>query len=148
MKFKKNLTAVAQGIIDEDMLIDFDDSRDPHEFPPWYTQFLKLPEKKRLEMVNRALEKVKAEKPETYSFIDKFSCELVGVTPRIEYALCKSSEGDLDVTWVHGYALVTLLYWCADGGFGFFVNANLEFNDTVLNKVKGNEKQKLKGFTS
>jgi hypothetical protein len=72
----------------------------------------------------------------------------VGVTPRIVYTLADSSDGEsLDVSWIHSFSMTTLLFWCDQGQFGFFVNPNLDFNETVLNKVKGNPKTSLKGFT-
>ena len=133
---------------EDEMVIDTKESADPTEFPLWYQQFMKLDEKKRKEITKTALERIKQSKPDAYYFITRFKCKLVGVTPQIAYALDSSKEGDTEVTWIHGYSMPTLLYWCPAGRFGFFVNANLDYDETVLNSVKGNKKQGIKGFTA
>jgi hypothetical protein len=132
----------------ETVEVDYEESTDPHEIALWYQQFVNLPEKKRKEIAEKAMMKIQDAKPDTYQFIKKFKCELVGVSPRIEYSLVDRREGDLEGTWIHSFSLPTLLFWCPDGKFSFFVNANLDFNDTVLNRQKGNKKQQLKGFTA
>lgn len=138
--------------IDTDQLLEgiqIEHSGDPNDFPLWYKQFSELDEKKRKKFAELALKRVKAAKPEAYEFIQKFRCELVGISPNISYALIKDEGPDsLSVTWVHGFSMPTLLYWCKQGGFGFFVNANLDYNDTVLNRVEGNKVDPtIKGFT-
>lgn len=139
---------MAEVDFEDDNTIELDESADPSELAPWYKQVLQLPEKKRLEISEIALRRVKEAKPEAYNFIKKFNCHLVGLCPSIDYTLLKKSDGDLDVTFIHAFSMPTLLYWCADGGFGFFVNANLDYNDTVLNRVSGNKRDdSIKGFT-
>lgn len=129
--------------------VDVDLDSDPTEMAPWYEQFLKLSEKKREEICKTALKRIQESKPETYQFIKKYGCELVGICPSISYCLLDKSQGDTDVTYIHSFSMPTLLYWCSEGQFGFFVNANLDYNDTVLNRVKGNQVDKsIKGFTS
>lgn len=132
-----------------DDMIEFDEDADPSELAPWYKQFMKLDEKKRRHIAESALLQVKVAKPEMYQFIKKFGCKLVGITPRIEYACLNKGDGDLDVTYIHSFSMATLLFWCDAGKFGFFVNANLDYDDTVLNRVKGNKKDRsIKGFTA
>ena len=137
MKFKKNLESVE---------IDYHEESDPQVFALWYKQFLGLPEKTKKEIIEKALIRIQDTKPDTYQFIKKFKCELVGVSPRLEYSMPKSQDGD--VTWIHSFSMPTLLYWCPEGGFAFMVNANLDYNDTVLNRQKGNRKEGIKGFTA
>lgn len=132
----------------EEDFIEIDENADPTEFPLWYKQMMKLPQKKRQDIVNVAMVRIKETKPETYKFIKEHRCRVVGLCPAIEYALVDKSEGDIDVTWIHGFSLPTLLFWHPKGDFGFFVNANLKYNDTVLNKIKGNNVDKnIRGFT-
>lgn len=122
---------------------------DPSDFPSWYKQFLELSDSKRKQIADTALKRVKEAKPEAYEFIKKFRCELVGISPSLMYALVSSKDGDASVTWVHGFSMPTLLYWCRQGGFAFLVNANLDYNDTVLNRVEGNKVDRaIKGFTA
>lgn len=140
--------AVMVLMSDEDV-IEFDEDADPTEIAPWYEQFLNLPEKQRIEVVNKAMKLLEQSNPDTYRFIKKFRCKLVGITPRVEYALVKKSDGgDTDVSYVHSYSMPTLLFWCDEGKFHFSVNPNLDYNDTVLNRVKGNRRDReIKGFT-
>jgi len=120
----------------------------PDEYAPWYQQFMKLSDGKKALMGKMALQNLIEAKPDLADFIHKYKCEIVGLQPRIEYALFDKREGETDVTWVHSFSMPTLLYWSKTLEIGFFVNANLKYNDTVLNTVNGNRKQSLRGFTS
>lgn len=120
---------------------------DPREYPSWYTQFFSLDSSKRKKTINSLLENIKKEQPEAYQFIKKFDCKLVGVQPRVEYALINSSEGDTTCTWIHAFSMATLLFWCEAGSFGLFINPVLHYDDSVLNKIPGNKKQNIRGFT-
>lgn len=123
-------------------------SDDPHETALWFDQLMKFDEKKRLAIVRSAMTKLKSAKPEMYDFIKKFNCQLVGISPRVEYTLSgKEGSEDLEVTWIHSFSQPTLLFWCKAGGFGLFVNSVLDFDDSVLNNIKGNPKSSLRGFT-
>lgn len=133
--------------MEKEFEVDFKE-HSPEDYPLWYDQFAKLPEKAKKDIAHTALKRIASTKPEMADFIRKMRCELVGLCPRIEYILADEREGETDVTWVHGFSIPTLLYWCKEGKFGFFVNANLDYNDTVLNKVNGNKRQSLKGFTA
>jgi hypothetical protein len=129
--------------------IEIDEDADPGEYAPWYKQFMQLPEEERRKIASKALKKIAETKPETHDFIRKFKCELVGICPRLEYCMVKSDgNADMDVTYVHGFSLPTLLYWCPSGKFAFLVNVNLEYNDTVLNNIRGNNiDRSIRGFT-
>lgn len=98
--------------------------------PPWYTQLIRLDEKKHQAAVKKALEHVKEAKPEVYEFIVQNKMELIGVIPNISYAMCNNSEGYLGVTFVHDFSQVTLLYWC-QAGFCIVVNPSLDYNNGV-----------------
>lgn len=126
---------------------EIDDKTPPEDLAPWFKQFLKLDTKKREAFAQKVMDRLYSEKKEAYEFIRKFNCELVGISPRIVYTLVDAPDGELDVTWIHSFSMPTLLFWCKQGGFGFFVNPNLNYDDTVLNKVKGNKQQSIKGFT-
>jgi hypothetical protein len=128
-------------------ILKMDESEEPGSVP-WFDQFLKLSDSKRRQIIDRLKGQIKAKKPEAYNFIKNTDAKLVGVMPQVSYALRDSKENDGDITWVHGFSMCTLLFWCEKGGFGFFINPNLDYNDTVLNKVEGNRKQSLKGFTA
>jgi len=135
--------------MNEQIEVEIDHNSDPAELPPWYDQFLKLDESQREDVMKRAMDMIKKAKPETYRFIQKFDCELAGISPRVEYAVLKNEEGDMSVTYVHAYSMPTLLFWCPAGEFHFSVNANLKYNDTVLNNVDGNKiDRNIRGFTS
>lgn len=142
MKYKKNMR-------ESDDVYEFEvKERNPLDLSHWYKQLLQLPEEKRQQLAEKALLAVKKVKPDTYDFIKKFKCELVGITPEIKYCLIDSSLGETDCTWIHAYSGPTLLYWHPIGKFGFFVNAELNFNDSILNHIEGNKKDDLiKGFT-
>lgn len=146
---KKRNLRIPETDIDIDETLDVDvESSDPRGVAPWYAQLLKLDARKRKAVVDTALKRIKESKPEAFEFIRKFDCELVGITPGVEYTLVSDAQGELEVTFVHPYSMPTLLYWCKQGGFGFFVNANLEYNDTVLNRIAGNKVDKgIRGFT-
>ena len=119
------------------------------EYPPWYKQFLNLDEADRQEIYKIAMKRIEKEKPDTYKFIKKFRCKLIGISPRAEYSIVGEKEGEVNVTFVHAYSMPTLLFWCPAGEFHFSVNANLKYNDTVLNKIKGNKIDKnIRGLTS
>jgi hypothetical protein len=119
----------------------------PAEFPLWFKQLFSLSESKRKDIVKKMMKAVKESNPEAYEFIQKAKCKLVGVQPRVEYALIDSKEGDTSCTWVHGFSMATLLFWCEEGSFGLFINPVLKYDDSVLNKISGNKKQSIKGFT-
>lgn len=132
----------------ESHIVDHIENEDPHEIALWFDQALKLDSPKRIKMVRSAMNKIKQNKPDTYEFIRKFECTLVGIMPRVEYALSgQEGKDDLNVTWIHSFSQPTLVFWCEKGGFGFFVNSVLGYDDSILNKIKGNPKTSLKGFT-
>jgi hypothetical protein len=147
-KFAKNVALDFQDTSGEELSVDYIDNRDPSDFPPWYEQFMRLSDDKKKVIVERALEQIKEAKPEVYKFIKQFKCRLVGVQPNVQYALASSKEGNAEVTWVHAFSLPTLQFFCPEGKFGFFVNANLDHDDTVLNHIKGNKTQKVRGWTA
>jgi hypothetical protein len=139
---------IKKNLIENEVEISLDNESDPAELPPWYEQFLKLDEKARKSVMMSALNLLKEAKPETYNFVKKFRCELAGISPRVEYAVMRDNDGDMNVTYVHAYSMPTLLFWCPEGEFHFSVNANLKYNDTVLNKVEGNKiDRNIRGFT-
>lgn len=143
MRKKKNPTVEFDG---EE--IEFDSAEfDPAHFAPWYRQLMQLDEKRRKEIAQEALKRIRASKPDTYRFIVDMKCKLVGICPAVEYTLLTKDEGDLDVTFSHAFGIPTLVYWVPRGKFAILVNANLEYNDTVLNKIKGNKKESIRGFT-
>lgn len=145
MRKRKNLR---QTVADE-IEVEIDHAEDPTKLPLWYEQLMKLDEKSREHVKNVALQRIKASKPQTFDFIKRFKCELIGISPRVEYVLLKEADGDIDVTFVHAYSMPTLLFWCPEGEFHFSVNANLKYNDTVLNEVQGNKiDRKIQGLTS
>lgn len=129
--------------------VEVDENTDPSEYPLWYKQYLKLNEDERKKIESIAMKRIKEAKPESYAFIKKFRCKVVGITPRTEYSLVLDSEGEANVTYVHKYSMPTLLFWCPQGQFHFSINANLKYNDTVLNDIKGNKIDKnIRGLTS
>lgn len=133
--------------IDGELIEIPSDEFNPTQFAPWYQQLMNLDEKSRRQIVAVALKRIQDVRPETYRFIKKFGCKLVGITPSLEYTLTKAHEGELDITFSHAFSMPTLLFWCPAGKFFIQVNANLEYNDTVLNKIKGNKKQSIRGAT-
>jgi hypothetical protein len=96
--------------------------------PPWYSQLLQMDESKRIAAVKAALDRIKRAKPECAKFIEDFGCELVGFIPNVQYTMPDAQEQSLEITFVHDFSQGTLLYWCKQGGFGFFVNAGLDYN--------------------
>jgi len=127
--------------------VDVDESKDPHAWPLWYQQFMRLSESQRAKIADRAISILKDTKPETYEFIKQMKCELVGLSPRVEYAMVKGDASELEVTWVHSFSGPTLVYWCELGKFSLQVNGVLDYNDSVLNRIEGNPKSTLRGFT-
>lgn len=127
--------------------VDFD--APPDEMPLWYAQMKQLSASKRAELTQRVLARIKKSKPEAYQFLKSMRCPLVGFMPSVQYTLATpDARGtDLQVDWIHALGSTTLLFWCKQGGFGFFINENLNYDDTVLNKTRGNPKQVLRGFT-
>lgn len=95
---------------------------------PWYSQLIRMDETKRIEAVDKALDKIKRAKPEAFKFIEDFRCELVGFIPNVSYTMPNAKEQSLEVTFVHDFSQGTLLYWCKQGGFAFFINAGLDYN--------------------
>lgn len=104
-------------------------STDVH--PPWYAQLIRLDESKHEAAVKTALDKIKKSKPDAFKFIEDNKCELIGFIPNVSYAMPNNSEDSLGVTFVHDFSQSTLLYWCKGGGFAFFINASLKYNDGV-----------------
>lgn len=129
--------------------VDYDESKIvPDAYAPWYEQFMQLSQSNREKIAKEAMRRIENEKPEVAYFLEKVGYELVGIQPRVEYALITETKGDpIDVTWIHSFSMPTLLFWCKQIKAGLFVNANLDYNDTVLNKVSGNKRQSLRGFT-
>lgn len=129
-------------------VMDLDqDNFEPGTFAPWYSQLMKFDRKKRKQIVETALKRLRDSRPETYAFIKQSRCRLVGLCPAIDYTLISKDQGEIDVTFSHAFSMPTLLYWHPRGKFAFIVNANLEYDDTVLNKVRGNKVESIKGFT-
>jgi hypothetical protein len=139
-----------QNLLDSPVEIELDrdeEITDLESMPLWYQQIVQMDEDKRLERVKKAMALIKENKPETFEFIKKFKCELVGFIPRIEYSMAEGAWSDLEVTWRHPFGIDTLLLWCPAGEFVFAVNANLMYNETKLNKIKGNNIPPLRGLT-
>lgn len=120
---------------------------EPGDLPLWYQQFIKFDDKKKSEAIEKTISMIKAKNPELYSFIRQYRCVLVGVMPMVQYNLPDCKHGDGDTTWIHGFAVPTLIYWHPKGKFSFFANPILRFDETVLNEVGGNPRQNIKGFT-
>lgn len=120
---------------------------DPTSYPLWYQQLFSFDDKKRKQIIVSLLKSIEEAKPEAFEFIKKNECKLVGLMPRVEYALMSSKEGDTGCTWIHAFSQYTFVFWCENGGFGLFINPVIEYNDSVLNKIPGNTKQSIKGFT-
>ena len=99
--------------------------------PSWYKQLFKFDASKREAAHEFALKKIKEAKPEAYDFIQKFGCKLVGFMPNVVYTCPDDSRGIMDYNFVHDFSQYTLLYWCENGGFGFFINASLKFDDEM-----------------
>lgn len=137
-----------EGEIIEDEVIEIDEDMNPAELPSWYKQFIDLPEDVRKKVIRKAWDYLKEAKPDTYEFLKAQRCRMVGVIPQVAYALCKEDEGDIDVTYIHSFSIPTLLFWHPAGEFAIMVNANLKYDDTVLNKIRGNKRDKdIRGFT-
>jgi hypothetical protein len=99
--------------------------------PPWYDQLIKLDEAKRKQAYEQAMKRILQAKPDTYEFINKMRCELIGFMPNVSYTMPNDNENSLDVTYIHDFSQYTPLFWCKQGGFAFFVNASLKYNDGV-----------------
>jgi hypothetical protein len=128
--------------------IEVNFNTNPNRYPDWHWQLLSLPEKNRQKIISRIMNNLKEAKPDCYEFIKKFSCQVVGIQPRVEYVLGdESNGGDMNVTYVHTFSMPTILFWCPEGGFGFFVNPNLMYDDSVINHTANNPKKLIKGFT-
>ena len=117
------------------------------ELPLWYRQFMELDESKKKKAIARILEGIKQNRKKLYDFIKKSECELVGVVPRIVYMLPGGKDEESSTTWIHAFAMTTLLFWHEEGQFGFFANPVLSYNDSILNHEEGNKTHDLKGFT-
>lgn len=120
---------------------------DPTEYPLWYKQLFSLDGITRKRIVKSVLSQVKDASPETFKFLEEQDAKLVGVIPRVEYSLMDSKEGELGITWVHGFSQYTFLFWCEYLKIAVITNPVLEYDDSVLNKIEGNKKQNIKGFT-
>jgi hypothetical protein len=128
--------------------VDVPDTDDDIEvLPLWYKQFMSLDSKQRILKIDKVLKAVKKYKPELFDFLRAFKCQLVGVIPRVAYALPDEAYGDSKATFVHKFQDVTLLYWCPRGKFTFEVSPTMDYNDTVLNHIKGNKKVSIAGLT-
>lgn len=99
--------------------------------PLWYKQLFKMDESKRIAAAKVALELIKKSKPDTYEFILKFGCKLIGFMPNVVYTMPDDSKGFLEINFVHKFSQYTLVYWCESGGFAMFVNASLKFDDNM-----------------
>ncbi len=120
---------------------------DPGDAPIWYQHFLRFKDPKKNEEIKKAMQLLKKHKPETYKFIQASKCELVGIMPLVSYNLPTAKGDEGDVTWFHGFAVPTLLFWHPEGEMGLFVNPILKYNDSIINHQKGNEKESISGFT-
>lgn len=99
--------------------------------PPWYEQLIRFDESKKEIAAKLALDKIKKAKPDAYKFITANKMKLVGFMPNVAYNMPDDSKDALDVTFIHDFSQYTLLYWCEDGGFAFFINASLKFDDDM-----------------
>ena len=122
---------------------------DPMELPAWYEQYLELDSSGKKAVLSNALRMLKKGNPDTYEVLMKEGWKLVGLTPHIAYAADprRESREDQSTTWVHGFTIPTLVFWHDDFSAGLFVNANLRYNDSVLNHLPGNSRESIKGFT-
>lgn len=126
-------------------VVDFDSP--PGAMPLWYEQVKRLPENKRRELAERVLERIRLTKPDAYASIKKMKMPRIGFVPEITYTLISGDDQERQADWIHAFGSQTLLFWCKQGGFGIFINENLDYDDTILNRTRGNPKQTLRGFT-
>ena len=117
------------------------------ESVPWYEQLQKIDDSKFKEIEDKFFNLLKKHKRETLAFIVQYKPEILGFIPRIEYTMVKDDQNDINTVWVHPFSLPTMCFWSKQGKFVFFVNANLDHNESVLSSVPGNNVQPLRGFT-
>jgi hypothetical protein len=65
--------------------------------------------------------------------------ELVGIAPQVSYMMVEGSKEELQSIWVHPFSVPTLLLKVKNAPMLIMVNANLDYNDSVLTKIEHNE---------
>lgn len=113
----------------------------------WYIQQENFDSDKLKQNYEKAFTLINNSKRDTAAFIRTYRPDFLGFVPRIEYTMVTDDLTDVNTVWIHPFSLPTLLFWSHQGGFAFFVNANLDHNESVLAKVAGNRLNPLRGFT-
>lgn len=99
-----------------------------------------------LVMKNLYDSKTKADQ-ELYEEIQAGKYKLIGICPRISYALVEGNKEDLDAEWLHPFGVFTLLFKHGSSGHLIIVNPALRLDDSVINQTSGNKKYGVRGIT-
>jgi hypothetical protein len=115
----------------------------------FWEDFSKYGKKQRAEIHNEALDiltiytgrPTEEGKKLTETFRDSGEYRFIGMVPLIYYfRVTSSSSDDLKAMFEHPFSLTTMAYAHKTHPVIILSNANIEYNDTVLRKIKGNEK--------
>lgn len=117
----------------------------------WAVTFLYMSVKRRSADVKTAIrgfwnriERLTAEKEINQDMLECINTimdnsELVGIAPNVSYMMVKGDKEEMESMWVHAFSVPTLLLKVKGTPMLVMVNANLEYNDSVLTKIKHNE---------
>lgn len=79
-----------------------------------------------------------------YEFVTDEDMVFIGFVPFISYIKENSRVSEeLEALWVHPFSQYTLLFFHKRYHMMVMVNSNLDFNDSKLRKIVGNEKLKV-----
>lgn len=123
-------------------------SKNKENFLSFWQEFINYPEEDREECLKIALESIRDFKkgrpsPEGEDLIAELQSdemEFIGMVPNLFYFRVNSDDKqDLESLWVHPFSLHTLAYKHKNLPFIVLSNANIEYNKSVLSKIKGNK---------
>jgi len=122
-------------------------SKNTDNFLSFWEEFLTYSEKEREECMKIALESIRdfkkgrpsAEGEELVDELQSDDMELIGMVPNLFYFRISSSDkADLESLWVHPFSMFTLAYKHKKLPFIILSNGNIEYNKSILARLKGN----------
>jgi hypothetical protein len=123
-------------------------SKNTENFLSFWQEFINYPEEDREECLKIALESIRdfekgrpsREGEKLIKWLQDDDMEFMGMVPNLFYFRVNSdNKEDLETMWVHPFSLHTLAYKHKTLPFIVLSNANIEYNKSVLTKLKGNK---------
>jgi len=145
MKKRRNFISEANR---QEVIAKTSKSEKVKSIPGWYNQLIALSYNQRRELVEKILYNVSthgslkdeptAEGKEMVKWL-KQSCDLIGFTPCVTYLKASGDREEMDVTYIHPWGYLTLVYKHKKFPFLITVNSGMRKDKMILASIPANK---------